>query len=100
MRALQTVVVETPVPADIYLILQAYGLFRDDLADQSRRLLASHFYQDRTLSLGKAAELAGLSRWEFVDFLSENLIPVIDYSSDELAAESAAADRLEADLRT
>ena len=95
----QMVVVETRVPKDVYLTLQAYGFSLDALAERSRRLLALRFYQDRVLSLGKAARLAGLSRWEFIEFLSENDVPVIDYSDEELETEFAAVDQLEAELR-
>jgi hypothetical protein len=35
---------------------------------------------------------------EFIDLLSDNQVPVIDYSDDELATEFAAVDRLEAEL--
>jgi len=97
--AVKMIVIETPVPEDIYLTLQASGLFREALAVRSRRLLALRFYQDRVLSLGQAARLAGMSRWEFIDFLSENHVPVIDYSDEELASEFAAVSELEAELR-
>jgi predicted HTH domain antitoxin len=97
--AVPMIVVETPVPEDIYKTLQALGLFRETLAERSRRLLALRFYQDRTLSLGKAARLAGLSRWDFIEFLADNNVPVIDYSDEELATEFAAVDQLEAELR-
>jgi len=96
--AAQMIMVETPVPEDIYLTLQAYGLFREGLAEQSRRLLALRLCQDRVLSLGKAARLAGLSRWEFTDLLSNSGIPVIDLSDDELAKEFAAVDQIATEL--
>ncbi|MGQ9491977.1 MAG: UPF0175 family protein [Anaerolineae bacterium] len=92
------IVIETPVPEDIYLTLHASGLFKETLAARSRRLLALRFYQDRVLSLGKAARLAGMSRWEFIDFLSENQVPVINYSDEELANEFATVSELEAEL--
>ena len=92
--ATQMIMVETPVPEDIYLTLQAYGLFREGLAEQTRRLLALRLYQDRVLSLGKATRLAGLDRWEFIDLLSDNKIPVIDLSDDELVKEFSAVDQL------
>lgn len=94
----QMVIVETQVPEDIYLILQAGGLFREALAERTRHLLALRFYQDRVLSLGKAARLAGLSLWEFMDFLADNDVSLIDYSDEELAAEFAAVDDLAEEL--
>lgn len=92
------VVVETKLPEDIFNSLQAVGLFKDDLAQETRRLLALRFFRQRVLSLGKAARLAGLSRWEFTEFLSKNNVPVLDYSPEELAREFGAAGGLEAEL--
>ena len=86
--------IETEVPEDIFLTLQASGLFKNNLAEQSRRLLGLRFFQDRILSLGKSARLAGMNLWKFLDFLAENDTPVINYSDEELAAEFEAVDRL------
>jgi predicted HTH domain antitoxin len=75
--------------------LQASGLFREGLAQKSRHLLAVYCYQQRLLSLGKAARLAELNRWDFIDLLAEQNVPVLNYSDDELAAEFAAVDQLD-----
>lgn len=90
----QTVMLETPIPEDIWRTLQAAGVFREELARDARQLLAMRFYHKRLLSLGQAARLAGLERWRFIELLSENQVPVIDYSDAELAAEFATVDRL------
>lgn len=95
----RTIVLETQVPEDVYLTLRARGLFREALAEASRRLLALRYYHDRILSLGKAARLAGMSRWAFIDFLSDSDVPVIDFSDEELEAEFTAVDELETELR-
>jgi len=87
------VALETQIPEDIFLTLQARGLFKTVLAERSRQLLAIRFYQERVLSLGKAARLAGMGLWDFVEFLSTNRIPVIDHSEEELAVEFAAVDQ-------
>jgi predicted HTH domain antitoxin len=97
--ASKTIVLETQLPEDVYLTLRARGLFRQALAEESRRLLALRYYQDRILSLGKAARLAGMSRWRFIEFLSDNDVPVVDYNDEELAGEFAAVDELETELR-
>jgi predicted HTH domain antitoxin len=93
------VVVETHFPEDIFNTLQARGLFKDVLAEETRRLLALRFYRQRVLSLGKAARLAGLTRWEFLEYLSENAVPVLDYSQEELSSEFDAVDRLQKELK-
>ena len=96
----RTVVVETQVPEDVYLTLKARGLFRDALAEESRRLLALRYFQESVLTLGKAARLAGMSQWAFVEFLADNGVPVIEFSEEELEGELSAVDVLEAELRT
>lgn len=95
---LGTVALRTQIPEDIFLTLQARGLFKEILAERSLHLLALRFYQERVLSLGKAARLAGMGRWDFIEFLSDNHVAVIDHSEDELAAEFKAVKRLEAEL--
>jgi len=46
------------------------------------------------LSLGRSAELSGLSKWDFIEFLSDNNVPVLDYEEDELAREFETAGKL------
>jgi predicted HTH domain antitoxin len=43
-----------------------------------------------SLSLGKAAKLAGVTRGEFINHLSALKIPLARYGADELANEVAA----------
>lgn len=86
--------VEILIPEDIFLTLQARGVFKESLAEESNKLLSLRFYQDRLLSLGKAARLAGMARWEFIDFLSSNNVPILDFSEEELAAEFRAVEAL------
>ena len=90
--------VTTQVPEDIYLVLQANGIFREMLAERSRHLLAVRFYQERVLSLGQAARLAGLDRWTFIDLLAEHQVPVVDYTEEELVAEVKAVNEASAEL--
>ena len=52
--------------------------------------LAVHLYETETVSLGKAARIAGYSVSEFIDRLGELKIPVIRYSPEELERELAA----------
>jgi prevent-host-death family protein len=52
--------------------------------------LAIKLFQDGTLSLGKAAKLAGLSYEAMVEQLASMGVPVVDYPPEELDAEVAA----------
>lgn len=85
---------ETSIPEDVYIILRAQGVFREKLAERTQRLLAMRFFQERLLSLGQAARLAGMSRWQFIEFLAENDVPVLDFNEEELADEFAAVAHL------
>ena len=58
---------ETTVPEGVCNSLLAHGWSKEKLTDQLRHLLAMVLFMDRTLSLGVAAQLAGLSRWEFIN---------------------------------
>lgn len=48
------------------------------------------WYAEGLVSQGKAAELAGLSRPEFLDELAKRKVPVIQMTVEELKAELAA----------
>lgn len=85
---------ETTIPEDVYSTLRMQGVFREKLAERTQRLLAMRFFQDRLLSLGQAARLAGMSRWQFIELLAENDIPVLDFNDEELADEFAAVAQL------
>ena len=57
-----------------------------DLFQAMRVLTAMTYFQDKKLSLGKAAELAGMNRLAFMDLLAQRGVVVFDY--DESVAES------------
>jgi predicted HTH domain antitoxin len=92
------VILETQVPEDIFLTLQASGHFKETLVEKSRQLLAMRLFHERSLSFGKAARMAGVSHEDFIDLLSDNNIPVIDYSEEELESEFEAVERLNKEL--
>ena len=50
-------------------------------------LSAVKLYEMGKLSSGRAAQLAGLSRVEFLQSLSRYNVPVFDLSSEELASD-------------
>ncbi len=82
------------LPEELYLSLSASGLTKERIADESRKLLALKYFKDKTLSLGRAAELAGLSNWDFIEYLSDNMIPVVNYDDDEITVEFKIAENL------
>ena len=65
---------------------------------EARKAIALKFYADKKLSLGQAAELAELSKFEFVKYLADNQISVFRFESnnyfEELQNEMENAKRL------
>ena len=82
------------LPEQLYLSLSASGLTKEKIASESRKLLALKCFRDKVLSLGKSAELSGLSKWDFIEFLGDNNVPVVDYEEEELAREFETAKNL------
>ncbi len=87
-------VVDIDLPEDIYQTLSSHGFSKEVISRESKKLLALKCYKDKILSLGKSAELSGLSMWEFIEFLGENNIPVINYSEEQLDREFESVEEL------
>ena len=82
------------LPEQLYLSLSASGLTKERIANESRKLLALKCFRDKVLSLGRSAELSGLSKWDFIEYLSDNNVPVVDYEEEELTREFETVERL------
>ena len=82
------------LPEELYLSLSVSGLTKDRIASESRKLLALKCFKDKILSLGRSAELSGLSKWAFIDYLNENEVALLDYDEDELAREFRTAETI------
>ncbi len=53
------------------------------------RFIAAKFYESGRLSLGQAAEIAGLSKRTFAELLSDYDVSLINYSVEDLKNELA-----------
>ncbi|MBT9440044.1 MAG: UPF0175 family protein [Deltaproteobacteria bacterium] len=87
------------LPEELYLSLSASGLTKEKIAGESRKLLALKYFKEKVLSLGRASELSGLSKWDFIEYLSDNGVPVVDYDQDEMKREFETADNLSERLK-
>jgi len=87
------------LPEELYLSLSASGLTREKIANESRKLLALKCFKEKILSLGQSAELSGLSKWDFIEFLGENDVPVVNYDQDEIKRELDVVDKLSKKLK-
>jgi hypothetical protein len=58
MKSVQVII---DIPENLYLSLSSAGLTREKIVIESKKLLASKCFREKTLSLGRAAELSGLT---------------------------------------
>ena len=68
-------------------LLLSTGQEPKDLERELRLLLAIKLFEVRRLSLGKASEMAGLPKIQFLDELGRLGIPVINLAEDQIADE-------------
>jgi predicted HTH domain antitoxin len=78
--------IEVMLPEDVYLALRKSPR---EVARDVQVAAAAEWYAEGLVSQGKAAELAGLSRPEFLDELAKRKVPVIQMTVEELKAELA-----------
>lgn len=78
-------------------ILDALKVGSDELLQRMRLLTAIAYFKENKLSLGKAAELAGMNRLAFMDILSQNKIVIFDYDESELNTELSGINQLRVD---
>lgn len=87
---MKTLNINIPVSEEVLFVLK-----KDEksLQEEARRILAIQFFKERKLSLGKAAELAGMDKDDFVVILGMNGIDIYQYTERELEQEFEAVDR-------
>jgi predicted HTH domain antitoxin len=77
-----TETIEVKIPKELLI-----GMEKEKLVEEIKLFMAMRLYEMKVLSLGKAAELAGKDKDEFMEALSEHGIDVIRYSKEELDEE-------------
>lgn len=61
-----------------------------DLSEkEAKRFLAANLYEVGKLSLGQAAELAGLSKLAFLEILKDYNVSLINYSPSDISRDAA-----------
>ena len=61
-----------------------------ELAKEMRIVAAVKWYEIGEISQGNAAEIAGLTRWEFINILSRYHVSPFQYTPEEIAEELAS----------
>jgi predicted HTH domain antitoxin len=59
-----------------------------------RRFLALQYFKNKRLSMGKAAKLAGMNRFDFMDFLADEGIILFEYDESTVKEELNGIKRL------
>jgi len=93
---MRTLNINIPVSEEVLFVLK-----KDEksLQEEARKILALQFFKERKLSLGKAAELAGMDKNDFVILLGKNQIDIYQYTARELEQEFDAIDKFVEDLK-
>ncbi|MEM8642852.1 MAG: UPF0175 family protein [Cyanobacteria bacterium P01_G01_bin.54] len=68
-------------------VFSAFRKAPPEFIQEMRIAAAAKWYELGEISQGKAAEIAGLSRSEFVQSLARYQVSVLQYSAEELAEE-------------
>lgn len=84
---MQTISIELPET-----VLAALHKNPDEFVREMRIAAAVKWYELGELSQSKAAEIAGLSRVEFIENLARFRVSPLQYSADELTEELANSD--------
>lgn len=89
---MEMMTLEMPVPKDLFVAL---GFTKAQVVMQLKEFSVLGLYRDRRISAGKAAELLGISKAEFVRLLAAKGTPYFDYTPEELTVEFRAIDEWE-----
>ena len=76
-----------PVPDDLDLILGADS--QEKVTELARLFLAIKLFEDGRLTSGQAAQIAGLSRRQFLLEIPRHGIPSVSWDEEEIKAESS-----------
>ncbi len=71
-------------PSDILLTLNAS---EKELEQNIKMSLAIRLYKLQKVTIGKASQIAGITRYEFEKLLSENEVPISNLSYDDVISD-------------
>ncbi len=77
MISLETISIDFPKD-----LINIFKVREKDLPIYVRKSLAVELYRDGLISIGKAAEIAGISIWEMLEVIAIKKIPIQYYPED------------------
>ncbi len=81
---METMTLEIAIPKDLLSIL---GFSKSRAVEAIKEFSVLGLYLERRISSGKAAELLGMGKREFISLLARKGIPYFDYTDEELEEE-------------
>ena len=78
------ITIPVDVPADLMIALNES---EDELKAHFQASIAKMLFQEGKLTLGKAIQLSGLTRYEFEKLLAKNRIPVAELNLDQITSD-------------
>jgi predicted HTH domain antitoxin len=81
---METLSLQVNFPSDLLSLLR---LSPQEMEQEVQHWVALELFRMRKISAGKAAQVAGISLYEFMDLTRQHNIPWIDYTDNELEAE-------------
>ncbi len=85
---METVTVEVKLPRDLLIAL---NISATEAEQKTKEWIALELFREGKVSSGKAAELLGISKVEFIAILSQHGISYLDLSSEELVSDRQTA---------
>ena len=81
---MNTQTISIDFPSDMFLALNET---ESEIKQRIKILLAVRLYELEKLTIGKAAQVSGLSRLQFETILSENKIPISNLTIDDVISD-------------
>lgn len=81
---MNTQTISVDFPSDIFLALNET---ENEIKQRIKISLAIQLYKLEKLTIGKAAQVSGLSRLQFETLLSENAIPISNLTTDDVISD-------------
>ena len=86
---METMVLEVPLSKDLFSML---GSSKAEAVESLKEFSVLGLYLERKISAGKAADLMGIRKREFIRLLARKGIPYFDYRVEELEGEFRTVD--------
>ncbi len=78
---MKNITIPIEIPSDLLIVLNES---EQEIKSHFQATIAMTLFKDGKLTIGKATQLSGLSRFEFEKLLAKNKIPVAEITIDQI----------------